>query len=440
MVEHDERVDEITVDEIRPACERVTQRAADFAGNLDNTAHTAHADAGVVDAIEGPAAQQREQVHDFRVQSRVRHGDVGDFRCRRCHHPRYHIPFTPLLRCMLGGVSTDVESVVPASRVVMATAARSAPHITAAARSSTRVFRRAPTCAGSLYSEDRIAFIVTIAAAPPNATSVSRGSAHCESDIRTLWPGACPASPPIGTIGAMTSRAVSGTDSRLAARAAATASLGAAVIHFAVTPSHWESWLPSGVFFRLDCGVSTDLGVARLEPPPRPCFFAVGGIMANAGFAALWVWSLTMGEPFGPNAGQPEAVHAAGICALLLECYIVMGAAWAWFRGDRAEPVSSFGSALILLGAHTVVAVAVTAGVASGLQGHDHHHGSDEAQGEHQAPPHSEHADGHHDQSEPAVPMDVQVTRPATAPPLPGPALPQMEAPHDAGGGAHHHD
>ncbi|MCV7151891.1 hypothetical protein [Mycolicibacterium pyrenivorans] len=234
----------------------------------------------------------------------------------------------------------------------------------------------------------------------------------------------------------MTSRAVSGTDSRLAARAAATASLGAAVIHFAVTPSHWESWLPSGVFFASIAVFQLIWALLAWSRPPA-VLFAVG-IMANAGFAALWVWSLTMGEPFGPNAGQPEAVHAAGICALLLECYIVMGAAWAWFRGDRAEPVSSFGSALILLGAHTVVAVAVTAGVASGLQGHDHHHGSDEAQGEHQAP-HSEHADGHHDQSEPAVPMDVQVTRPATAPPLPGPALPQMEAPHDAGG-AHHHD
>ena len=84
--------------------------------------------------------------------------------------------------------------------------------------------------------------------------------------------------------------------------------------------------------------------------------------MANAGFAALWIWSRTAGEPFGPNAGEPEAVQAAGICALLLECYIVMGAAWAWFRGDRAEPVSGFGSALVMLGANTVVVAAVTAG------------------------------------------------------------------------------
>lgn len=277
--------------------------------------------------------------------------------------------------------------------------------------------------------------IVSIATTP-TVTSVGRGSAHCESDIRTLRAGACLAWSPLGTIGAMTSRAVSGTDSRLAARAAAAASLGAAVIHFAVTPAHWNDWLPSGIFF---ASIATfQLIWALLAWTRPPAALLAAGIVANGGFAALWVWSLTLGQPFGPNAGQPEAVHAAGICVLLLECYIVMGAAWAWFRGDRAEPLPSFGSALVLLGANTVVAAAVTAGVASGLQGHENHHGPDEAQGEHQAP-HSEHADGHHDDAVPATPMDVQMTGPATAPPLPGPALPQTEAPHDAGG-AHHHD
>ena len=47
----------------------------------------------------------------------------------------------------------------------------------------------------------------------------------------------------------MTSRTGTRTDYRLATRAAAIASLGAAVIHFAVTPEHWRDWLPSGLFF-----------------------------------------------------------------------------------------------------------------------------------------------------------------------------------------------
>lgn len=236
----------------------------------------------------------------------------------------------------------------------------------------------------------------------------------------------------------MTSRAVSRsrTDIRVAARAAAIASIGAAVIHFAVTPSHWSDWLPSGVFF---ASIAVfQLIWAFLVWTRPPAVLLAAGIVANAGFAALWVWSRTAGEPFGPNAGEPEPVQAAGICALLLECYIVMGAAWAWFRGDRAAPVSGVGSALVLLGANTVVAAAVTAGVASGLQGHDHHHAPEEAQGEYQAP-HSEHTPGHHSQSEPAVPLDAQVTQPSTAPAPAGPALPLTEPSHDTNG-EHHHD
>ena len=50
--------------------------------------------------------------------------------------------------------------------------------------------------------------------------------------------------------------------------------------------------------------------------------------------------------------------------------------AWAWLRSEeRAQPVSGISSALVLFGANTVVAVAATVGLASGLQGHDHHDG-----------------------------------------------------------------
>ncbi|MGZ8801260.1 MAG: hypothetical protein ACXWZL_01200 [Mycobacterium sp.] len=222
----------------------------------------------------------------------------------------------------------------------------------------------------------------------------------------------------------------------MAARAAAAASIGAAVIHFAVTPAHWLDWLPSGIFFASIAVFQLIWALLAWTRPPA--ILLAAGVIANAGFAALWVWSRTAGEPFGPNAGEPEAVQAAGICALLLECYIVMGAAWAWFRGDRAEPVSSVGSALVLLGANTVVAVAVTAGVASGLQGHDHHHAPDEAQSEYQAP-HNEHTAGHPNQSEPAVPLDAQVTRPPTAPEPAESSLPPTELSHDTDGD-HHHD
>lgn len=178
-------------------------------------------------------------------------------------------------------------------------------------------------------------------------------------------------------MGRATAGASAGTDSRVAARAAAIASLGAAVIHAAVAPAHWGHWPASGIFFAVTalCQFGWAVLVWRR---PAPALFAFG-IAANAGLAVLWVWSHLAGEPFGPNAGETEAVQAAGICALLLECYVVMGAAWSWLRSDRPGPVSAVGGALVLLGANAIVAAAVTAGLVSTLVGDHHHHGNAEA-------------------------------------------------------------
>lgn len=170
----------------------------------------------------------------------------------------------------------------------------------------------------------------------------------------------------------MSSRAATGNDSRVAARAAAISSVGAAAIHFAVMPAHWREWMPSGLFFGSLAVVQLVWALLAWTRPPAVLLAA--GIVANSGAVALWVMSHTTGLPFGPGAGQPEPVHAAGIGVLLLECYVVMGAAWAWYRHRMPEPVSELGSGLVLLGANAVMACTVLVGVASGLQGHDHGH------------------------------------------------------------------
>lgn len=169
----------------------------------------------------------------------------------------------------------------------------------------------------------------------------------------------------------MTARVGTGTDSRVAARAAAIASLGAAVIHFAVTPDHWRDWLLSGLFFASIAVFQLIWALLAWTRPPA--VLLVAGIVVNAGAVALWVLTHTVGMPFGPHAGAPEGVAGASICVLLLECYVVMGAAWALYRRDRTETVPDLGSGLVLLGANAVIALAVLAGVVSGLQGHDHH-------------------------------------------------------------------
>lgn len=166
------------------------------------------------------------------------------------------------------------------------------------------------------------------------------------------------------------------TDNRLAARCAAVASIGAAVIHFAVAPMHWKDWVPAGVFFASIAFFQLAWGFLAWSRPTR--LLLATGIAANVGSAALWVVSRTAGAPFGPpNAGAAEAVEAAGICVLLLQCYVVMGAAWVLVRRYRAHAFfSGVGRTLVLVGANTVMALAVTAGLASGLHGHQRHHGT----------------------------------------------------------------
>jgi uncharacterized membrane protein YidH (DUF202 family) len=160
-------------------------------------------------------------------------------------------------------------------------------------------------------------------------------------------------------------------DNRLSARCAAVASIGAAVIHIGVAPVHWRDWAPSGVFFASIAVFQLVWGFLAWSRPTAMVLSA--GVAANAALVGLWIVSRTVGLPVGPNAGQPEAVEAAGICVLLLQCYVIMGATWTWLKSSRAQQVSGKGRALVLLGANAVMAVAVTVGLASGLQGHRHH-------------------------------------------------------------------
>ena len=106
-------------------------------------------------------------------------------------------------------------------------------------------------------------------------------------------------------------------------------------------------------------------------------------------------------------------VDAAGICSLLLECYVVMGAAWAWMQDYEPEAVSRFRSALVLRGANGVIAGTVCVGVASSFQNHHHD--------DHRAPLEAQRGTPHHNTS-------------PVAPPKSGvPDAPLAPAPEDVG-------
>lgn len=234
----------------------------------------------------------------------------------------------------------------------------------------------------------------------------------------------------------MARRALSNTDSGLAARLAAFASLGAGVIHAAVVPAHWNEWMPAGLFFAAMALAQAGWALLILLRTTAPVL--IFGIAVNIAAIALWAFSRSAGAPFGPHAGTVEHIQGADLCALLLEIYAVMGAGWVWRRGRRGDSIPAFANALVSLGAAGVVILASTVGVTSGLR-HGHHDtgGGHTEAGSHHGPG-EDHPDSHH---EPSGPMpvikmnDPGLTAPSPAPVLP-PAIP-VTSPAD--GHDHHH-
>lgn len=235
-------------------------------------------------------------------------------------------------------------------------------------------------------------------------------------------------------IGRVSIKAAPKTDSRLAARCAALASLGAAAIHFGVVPAHWQEWALAGAFFAALAGFQLVWAVLILVRTTTPVLAA--GIALNVGAVALWVVSRTDGAPFGPHAGEPELVQTADLCALLLQIYVVMGACWIWYRGLQGEPVSAFVSGTVLVGAIGVIALASTVGFAAG-QRHGHH-GPAEADAAHHGP--AEVDTAHHGAhvgdtgghpAQPAVPLgNGPAQAPAAQPPADA-AVATVEPPHE---------
>ncbi|MCH9709216.1 MAG: hypothetical protein K0U69_06850 [Actinomycetia bacterium] len=205
------------------------------------------------------------------------------------------------------------------------------------------------------------------------------------------------------------------TDTAVALRVAAAASLGVAIIHLAVLPGHWEQWALSGIFFALIAAFQFGWAIVVVAYPNSAVLAT--GIAVNAGPIALWALSRTAGMPFGEHLGEPETAQAADVAAVLLETTLIISAGWAWTRRDRAGSVSSTASRSVLATAGAAVATAVTIGVISGL---DHgHHGPSGSNG---------HLDHQH-RSPPDLPPDPS---PIDSPPtIPRP--PAQEPPH-------HHD
>ncbi len=98
--------------------------------------------------------------------------------------------------------------------------------------------------------------------------------------------------------------------------------LGAAAIHFAVAPEHFQEYLPYGLFF-VGLGLAQlGLAVAVLRAPSRRLYaIASGGTVA---VIAIWLISRTVGLPLGPDAGKPEPVGFIDLLASIIEATAVL--------------------------------------------------------------------------------------------------------------------
>jgi hypothetical protein len=115
----------------------------------------------------------------------------------------------------------------------------------------------------------------------------------------------------------------------------ALASIGAAVIHFMVTPDHLEEFVLFGVFF-FGLGIFQALWAGGILLKPNTLVLAAG-VLVSALVIGVWALSRTAGLPIGPEAGEPEHVGLSDVLATALEGLIVLGGTYLLVRQRAAE-------------------------------------------------------------------------------------------------------
>ena len=120
---------------------------------------------------------------------------------------------------------------------------------------------------------------------------------------------------------------------------AALLSLAAAGVHFAVAPEHFAEYWLFGWFFLALAWLQALWAVAITSRPSRGLLIA--GLAGNVFIVVIWLWTRTVGVPFGPGAGETEAfgwpdglsvILELGVAALALLLILPVR------RGDARSP------------------------------------------------------------------------------------------------------
>lgn len=154
--------------------------------------------------------------------------------------------------------------------------------------------------------------------------------------------------------------------------------LGAAVVHVSVVPEHLSEWPAAGVFFIALALVEVMAAGPVLDRPVRTAA-AIAATLSVAPLA-VWLWSRTVGLPFGPDPGATESIGLADTAACLLEVATLALAVTMLRRSRQLDRPPGGGnvSRLALLTAAAVTVVGVGSGFGifgQAAPGEDGHHG-----------------------------------------------------------------
>jgi hypothetical protein len=98
-------------------------------------------------------------------------------------------------------------------------------------------------------------------------------------------------------------------------------SLGAGVIHFAVSGEHYDVSWAHGTFFAVVAWLQLSWAVAVVLRPTRSLLTT--GVYLNAGILGVWAVSRVWGVPIGPDAWTPESIALSDALSCVCELAIV---------------------------------------------------------------------------------------------------------------------
>ena len=104
--------------------------------------------------------------------------------------------------------------------------------------------------------------------------------------------------------------------------AVATASAGAAVVHFALAPEHLGELGALGLGFALAGGLQAISALVALRWRSRSIALPI--LVLNVGLIAVWAWSRLIGLPVGDQPWTPEPIGRADLVTVALEGLIVI--------------------------------------------------------------------------------------------------------------------